>query len=265
MILRKYYIFIVGCPASGKSTLASAIVKKFPFFNYSTDFFALIELFKIDDIFRDLVLNKGKISHNDFQLIENELHSITYWNDLVSSRIKLFKSGILELNSIGTIKTNDGGHDIIKPQIWDEILLRTLKHIISSDYVIFEFSRGLDHKYIKYFNISNSEIYEHSFNIIKGNIPNLNYENSTILHVFTTKRNRLERNYLRMLNGEHFVSDKVMNTVYKVDYFKYNKAKFGHNYLSKNNPFSVVLVDNSIADFDKNFSAIIEKLSILFK
>lgn len=258
-----YFIFIVGCPASGKSTLAQMICQTFTNSEFATDLHALKEIFLINDLaFECMMCEKSPQEiENTFSIIDTSF----FWPDIIGARIRQLKTRSIDLEQLETLKTEDGGHKIRKPYLWDEALRRSISTLHSNRCYIFEFSRGRDQAYIKEFNITPREIYHRSFSLISQKNPNITKDNSLIIRVSASYDERERRNRLRKARGEHFVSQQSMDEVYKHDVFCFEEntqPSFPSGFLSYEFPVPVLSVDNSPQNPICNFACIIEYLKI---
>lgn len=120
-------IFVIGNPAVGKTTLANKIINQIPNVIHTSDLDSLEELFWIND--RLSLIYEEKWS-NDQILIEREriLEKTKYWNDEVNERISQFLRHEFSISLLKTQKSDDGGHQILDPMIWDTILEQTIQN-----------------------------------------------------------------------------------------------------------------------------------------
>jgi len=261
-----YFIFLVGCPGSGKSTLAQQIISiSFTKFEFSTDLFALKEIFVINDIMIDIIQNRRSAEE-----IENSflhlLHTTIFWKDLLEERIKHLQRGEIRIDQLETERTKDGGYRILKPRLWDEALYRSIGLLKSDKCYLFEFSRGRDQKYMQEFKISSEEIYLRCFTLIFHANPRVTANNSLIIHISASRAERERRNQNRKILGEPYVSHQVMEEVYGCDVFSFEKdAKLSllDGFLSPRLPIPVISIDNTLPNPAQNFAGVINHIEII--
>lgn len=258
-----YFIFIVGCPASGKSTLAQMICQTFTMFEFATDLNALKEIFRINDLAVECMMCEK--SPQEIEDAFSVIGTSFFWTDILGTRIQQLKARSIGLEQLETIKTEDGGHRIRKPYLWDEVLCRSISTLNSNRCYAFEFSRGTDQAYMKEFNITPKEVYYHCFSLIFRNNLNITKDNSLIIRVSASHDERERRDRLRKDQGEHFVSQQSMDEVYKHDvfYFEENaQLAFPSGFLSYEFPIPVLSVDNTPQNPRYNFACIMEYLKL---
>lgn len=266
-MLCPYFIFIVGCPAAGKSTLVQQICRAFTMFEFSTDLSAIEEIFLINDVIAECVRKRipGQEIGKSFASV---ISRTRFWKDLLEKKLQELKLGRIKIDKLETKKTEDGGHHILEPYLWDEALYRSISGLRSDKCYIFEFSRGTDQEYIKKFRITPNEIYHRCFSIILHANPNVTVSNSLIIHVFADRAERERRNKLCKVQGKHFVSQQVMDEVYGCDIFcfeKYSRSKFPCGFLSHSLPIPVVSVDNTSPNPGRNFASVVKYLKLIVK
>jgi hypothetical protein len=262
-MLYPYFIFIVGCPASGKSTLAQMICQTFTMIEFVTDLNALKEIFLINDLAVECMMYEKSPQEveNTFSIIGTSF----FWVDILETRIQQLKARSIGLEQLETIKTEDGGHRIRKPYLWDEVLCRSISTLNSNRCYVFEFSRGTDQAYMKEFNITPREVYHRCFSLILRNNPNITKDNSLIIRVSASHDKRERRNRLRKDRGERFVSQQSMDEVYKHDVFCFKEnaqLAFPSGFLSYEFPVPVLSVDNTPQNPRHNFACIMEYLKL---
>jgi len=260
-----YFIFITGCAAAGKTTLAQKICKTLPIFNFSTDMFALKEVFLINDFLEDCIIKKK----SDKEIKSSFLHitgSCFYWKDMLEKKIEELRTGNLTIEALDTVKTEDGGHRIRRPYLWDEVLYRSCTICNKDECYVFEFARGADLSYLEKYNIGASQVYHRCFSIIRNSNRNVTAGNSMIINIVTERRERQERNRLRRIRGDHFVSQQTMEEVYKDDIFSFEAApEVGSfsGFLSHKFPIPVISIDNTPRSPDLNFAFVLEHVRTL--
>lgn len=136
-----------------------------------------------------------------------------------------------------------GGFDIIDPKVWDKVLISTIKKLHPEKFYIFEFSRGIDPKYLTFFKISKEKIYERCFELIFTARPEI--KEAMIIHIKCNFFNRLKRNQKRKKKNDHFVAEKVMRSIYSKDIFHYIRRGFNYGYLSETVKIPVYSINNS--------------------
>lgn len=261
-----YLIFIVGCPASGKSTLAQMICQTFTMFEFATDLNALKEIFLINDLAVECIM--GEKSAQEIENMFSIIGTSFFWTDILGIRIQQLKTRSIELKQLETVKTEDGGHRIRKPYIWDEVLYRSVSILNSNRCYVYEFSRGTDQEYMKEFNIISSDVYHRCFSLIFQNNRNITKDNSLIIRVSAIHDERERRNRLRKARGEHFVSQRSMDEVYKHDVFCFEentRPAFPSGFLSYELPIPVLSVDNTPQNPEHNFACIMDYLKPALK
>lgn len=138
-----------------------------------------------------------------------------------------------------------GGFDILDPKIWDDILILTAKKVLPEEFYIFEFSRGIDPKYLTILGISEEEVYERCFKLFFQTKPEIKIEDTLIIHVKCDFSNRLKRNRRRKKENKHFVAEKVMQNVYREDIFHYIHTGPNSGYFNEMMKILVYSIDNS--------------------
>jgi hypothetical protein len=254
------WIFVVGAAASGKSTFAKDVCRQFPQLTHSSDLLALKELFSLNDILINYALHASTLS---FDSLTSALASISYWPDLRDFRLAQLKQGKLP-PQLETSRTNDGGHSIHEPMVWDNALSRTVARLAPTSKHIVEFGRGYDVTYVEHFRIAASEIYPRSFRVLTSANRHISAESSVIIHLTADYLVRMLRNERRRLRGEHFVSSEAMNEVYATDPFVFEKLDCHEGEdgrLSAALPIPVLTVNNNSDDRLDNFARSLEYLS----
>ena len=207
-------IIVIGNSCSGKSTFINYFKEQFNIYSDIDDLAPLLEMFKIDDISRS-----GNI--NDLINIKKD---IKYMNDIYQQYLDNYDN--IDHYSI---KTFNGGHDIVKPVLWDIILKKSVKKNKSRNNII-QFSRGCDELYEKEIghDVYNRNILE-VINILKTT------KNLLIINIVSDLDIRKKRNLIRYQNGGHFVSMETMNKVYNSDIFNYNQLSNNKGFILLNN------------------------------
>ena len=253
------WIFIVGPAASGKSTFAGELSRRFSQFEYSSDLRALEELFYLND----QLIEYTRDFTASLEVLTCSLNTIVYWPDLRDLRLLQLKEGGLT-SPLETTRTTDGGHRIHEPTVWDSALSRTVAQLSPSSKHIVEFARGVDEAYLSHFRIDASDIYPRAFRLLASVNREITQESSIIVHLTAKHLVRMRRNELRKLRGEHFVSRETMDKVYATDAFVFEclNAPGPHDgRLSASLPVPVLTVDNNSEDPIGNFAKALEYLS----
>lgn len=217
------YIIVIGTSCSGKSAFVNYFNKYFPgVYNDIDDYVALKEVFWMDDQIRT--------SQNPSMTIKNLKNQIKYSIPIWEQYNEGFN-----LKMLYTEKTEDEGHNILRPELWDYIITASVEKLKQSNNYIIQYSRGIDHEYQKAFNTSEEGPYIRSLKLI-SDVLSLNSKNTIIINVSANFDIRLERNKSRRDMGEHYVSEETMNKVYAVDimqkYINSNYLKIGNNMIS---------------------------------
>lgn len=176
------------------------------------------------------------------KIIKNELPIYEIVSDLdeLKRLVELEKKG----KGQGGIKLlSCGGFDIIDPKVWDKVLISTIKKLHPRKFYIFEFSRGIDSKYLTFFKISKEKIYKRYFNLVFN--ANFEIKKTMIIHIKCNFSKRLKRNQKRKKKNDHFVAEKVMRSIYSKDIFHYTHKGFNYGYLSETVKIPVYSINNS--------------------
>jgi hypothetical protein len=258
-------VFVVGCPASGKTTLAQMICSRFEVFDFATDLDALTEIFLINDLAAGCI--RCRRSPQEIEDMFSVIGASRFWTDILEPRIKQLETRTVKLEELETVETADGGHEIMSPTLWDEALLRSIDSLSPDKSYVFEFSRGIDQAYLAEFNIGPREVYYRSFHLIFRHAPNITPENSLVVHVSAAHGERDRRNNARKLVGKHFVSRQVMDQVYMCDVFCFFKESIPctaptltSGFLCHEFPARVLSIDNTRQNHRRNFAPVIEFL-----
>ncbi|MFH1547512.1 MAG: hypothetical protein ABIC57_03425 [bacterium] len=231
-------------------------------FEFSTDLLALKEIFLINDVSAECVRERrsGQEIENSFS---NLVNTSFFWKDLMEKRLQKLKAGDVKIDQLETISTEDGGHRILMPHLWDQVLYRSVGILSTNKCHVFEFARGMDWEYMKKIGIIPNEVYYRCFSIIFHANMNVTVNNSLIIHVFASRAEREQRNQIRKMRGEHFVSQQTMNEIYGSDVFSFVKerqSEFFHGFLSHRLPIPVISVDNTPPNPEHNFGPVINLL-----
>lgn len=211
-------LMVVGPSCAGKSSLIEVILDLYPNFQVWDDLSSLKELFTIEDIV-NISLQSGQFERAAENLRELRKES-EYYTDLLEKWLEIFKGSESKIRlDVSTMPTENGGHEIIEPRVWDEIIDRVTKKIKEKDNCIVQFSRGYDKKYLKWRRVSPKDIYRIPIEIILDNLNTTIIKRAGILHVTAPFNIRNRRNENRARHGGHYVDKKVMQTTYKEDPF----------------------------------------------
>jgi len=254
-------VFIVGCPAAGKSTLAKLIHDRYRQFDIVSDLQALSELFEINDTITRSIQEKWTLEQAYASL--KELYGrICYWRDTLNVILASLEASDDIFRYINTSLLLDGGHDILSPSVWDDALSRVVKLHDLSEHLILEFSRGVDERYQHAFGISERDVYLRAFQIIFDTNPRM-LTKSLIIHLHVNHTELMFRNQLRKIAGKHYVSETVMETVYSHDVFNFICAPNGviSGYFSKDLPIPVISLSNENPDYETTFAPIIDHMA----
>ncbi len=262
-----FFIFIIGSAAAGKTTLAQKICESFPIFRFSTDMFALKEIFLINDFIVNCIREKksdDEIQSSLVYIADNCL----YWKDMVEKKMEDLRMGNLIIEEMETVKTEDGGHRIRKTHIWDDVLYRSCIMFNKGECYVFEFARGADLGYLKDYQITPSQVYHRCFSVIRNSNIRVTACNSLIIHIETEWSEREKRNRLRRLRGDHFVSQVTMEEVYRDEIFSFESMSttgVPGGFLSEEFPIPVISINNTFNTPDLNFAFVLDYLRILIK
>ncbi len=208
-------LIVIGNSCAGKSTFVRYYNNYFDhIYNEIDDYSPLREVFNIDDI-----LWRGELQ--EFISYRNRMKfSLEIWE----AYNKILKEGKDVKKYLYTKSAMNGGHDIIRPLLWDKILKFSLQNIENDKLYIIQFSRGRDSKYEK--ELSFNDIYDRSLRIIIDGINPELIQDMLIVNLSASLEVRKRRNTNRYLDGGHYVSDETMINVYNKDIFTYNKLSF---------------------------------------
>lgn len=244
------HVIVIGNPCSGKTAFTDHMMDYFSdYYTAIDDYGALCDVFALDDCIR---------STSNILEILSEFKRKGKAQTVVNDYLNLYDSGTLK-SSLYTIPNSNGGHDILRPELWDIILEECLLSLCNDKNYIFQLSRGTDQQYMCYKSISKQQVYDDSLLMI---IRKLSCPTNDILIVNLTAdyETRTLRNKHRALCGGHYVSDLAMKNVYTEDVFtqKY-PDKSG---ILTIDTFSVpyITIDNSLEvnNISKHFFKIIQ-------
>lgn len=187
---RRLHIFVIGLPASGKSTLSMLLRKQEPGFAYATDLDALHEMANAYERAGAMALETTVASIHAERLLR-------------------------------VTRDPDGRLQFDDPEVWDEALRRGYGAVASTREMLFEFSRGSDVAYKRRFGVSNDGVYARSFGILNActSAPTRH----AVIHLQCPPVVAQERNRRRRALG-HALSSDVMNASYAHDPFMQDGA-----------------------------------------
>lgn len=192
------HIFVIGLPASGKTTLCQHLKIRFPEFAQASDLSALLELADLNEAQRNQKANLGG--------------PWLHWDD-IALRTKI--AGAVPPEFIIN-RDHDSRLCFTSPLIWDEALIRAYAAMAYCNDLFFEFSRGSDYAYKTHFGVSDVEIYARSFDILQRALPR--NCSVAVIHLMCTPASAMERNRSRRIGG-HGLSSESMTTSYASDPF----------------------------------------------
>jgi predicted ABC-type ATPase len=234
-------VIVIGSSCAGKSTFVKYYNKYFNnTYNEIDDYWALQEIFEMDDSlwkgnFQEFILYKNKLKYC-FEIWETYINAIEKGKDV--------KQYLCTKYAIG------GGHNIIKPLLWNKILKFSLRDIKKNEFYIIQFSRGEDFSQNK---IMSSNAYDESLQIIVNSFDSV--ENILIVNIVAGFNLRKKRNTNRYLNGGHYVSEETMSNVYKNNIFLFNKTLENWGYKIINNfkiPVYQIINNKDLKEINKN-------------
>lgn len=201
------HIIVIGNPCSGKTAFADYMIDYFS--NYYTsidDYGALCDVFTLDDCIRSTsnilaILGEFKLKKKAQMVVNDYLNS--YQNSAFVS-------------SLYTIPNSNGGHDILRPELWDIIIEESLLDLSNDKNYIFQLSRGTDQQYMCYKSISKQQVYDDALLMIIRKLKCLANE-ILIVNLTANYETRILRNRHRALCGGHYVSDLAMKNIYGED------------------------------------------------
>lgn len=218
-------IIVLGNSCAGKTTFINYLKKYYDIYTDVDDLEPLLETFMLDD--ESLVLSKDQ-----FTKLKDKLK---FMDNIYNEYIANYDN----INHYTKKATDENGHDIIRPILWDMILEKAVSVLYSENNII-QFSRGKD------------ELYEHEFgkNVYKRSIDfMLDYlplkDKTVIVNLISPLTVRKERNAKRHENGGHFVSEDTMDNVYDKDYFSYIETAGSIGYIEvKKQKYPVITICN---------------------
>ena len=212
-------IIVVGNSCAGKTTFINFFKSLYNIYTDIDDLAPLLEMFMIDDI-----SNSNNI--DDLKKIKD---NIIFMKDIYEQYLNNYQN----IEHYSVIAKNGEGHDIIKPDLWDIILKKSVE-VLADENNIIQFSRGRDKEYEKKYG---NNVYKRSLEIILQGLDNK--KSTIIINLVSDLKIRKERNKIRFKQGGHFVSEDTMDNVYRDDIFKYDHTydtKGSINLLGANYP-----------------------------
>lgn len=183
IMARGLHIFVVGLPASGKSTLCRLLRERMPSFTHASDLEAL---------------NAMAHMHERAAMVSTD-------TDPKSATAPC--SPVVTRDRDGRIKFDD-------PEVWDEALRQAYRAVEHVSNLLFEFSRGSDEAYKCRFAIGDGDVYARSFGII--NQCTLRQVRRLVVHLACAPDVARQRNRRRRALG-HALSSEAMNASYAYD------------------------------------------------
>lgn len=223
-------VIVIGNSCAGKSTFINYFNNNFEIYDNIDDLNPLLEVFNIDDELRE---------KNDF------MENVKYANDIVEE----YKKSLNNIKFYTQKAKNGNGHDIIRPELWDKILLYATKNNTKGN-IIIQFARGNDKLY-------EEELKRNPYDYgLKNIIENVkNKEQCIIINLKADLNERIKRNECRKNEGGHFVSEDTMKNVYKNDIFKYEtKNNFKIKNINNVNIPVFILNNRNIENLEKRKS-----------
>ncbi len=189
-------VIVIGNSCTGKTTFIKYFISNFGIYDIIDDLNPLLEVFKIDDELKEK---------------NNYLKKVKYAKDIIEE----YKKSNQNICFYSQKAKNGKGHDIIRPELWDKILLYSVKGYKGKN-VIIQFARGNDKLYKEKLN---RNPYDYGLKNVIENTENK--ENCIIINLRARLEERLIRNEKRKNDGGHFVSEDTMKKIYKEDIFRY--------------------------------------------
>jgi len=184
-----FNFFIIWPSWSGKSTFIDAIKKKTLINNYN-DLHALKEVFSIDSDINNL-----------------DESNILFFREYYDKRKKWLINKFTSYNW--------DWYDIINSDVWDQILINTLKTIDYDSINLIEFSRWYDIEHSKKHKYKVDEVYLYFFNLINDFLKTKSIDIKPIfIFLDCWLENRLYRNNIRKNEWKHYISEKTMKEIY---------------------------------------------------
>ena len=208
---KRFAVYIIGLPASGKTTISSTLQSVLPAHQYVTDLDELKRCFDFDRVCWDWLDRTNK------EPVVPQLKEIARgaYYDRIIARIR---SGHLEATDLRSRPVDRHTSDIIDPVLWDAALAFAAESIPPDASYVFEFSRGIDSAYLQHNDLTHNDVYRRAFDIIANHVAG-NRRQSVILHVVCSLPEVLRRNELRRSKGLHYVAIEVMRRCYSHDPF----------------------------------------------
>jgi len=233
-----FNFFIIWPSGSWKSTFINTIKKNALINNYN-DLRALNEVFNID---------------SDIYNLDDS--DILFFSEYYDKRKKWL------INKFTCY--NWDWYDIINSDVWDQILINTLKTIDYKYINLIEFSRWYDFEHSKKHKYKADEVYLYFFNLIEDFFKKKS-KNIKPIFIFLDcwLENRLHRNNIRKKEWKHYISEKTMNEIYYESFIPLE-----NNFILNNNKNYILYKidnENNSLDIDKVFEFKYNKILALEK
>jgi gluconate kinase len=184
------HVFVVGLPASGKSTLCRLLRERIPSFAHASDLDALHTMAHVHE------------------------RAATVSSDTGLNSATSLCSPVVTYDREGRLKFDD-------PEVWDEALRRAYRAAEHFSNLLFEFSRGSDETYKSRFAIGDGRVYARSFGIIEQCTSR--QVRRVVVHLACAADVAKQRNRRRRALG-HALSSEVMNASYAHDPLQNSRA-----------------------------------------
>lgn len=194
MDVSRVHVFVVGLPASGKTTVCGLLRERLPRFDYASDLEALHQL-------ADLTEAKCQSS---------SLAPVTAGTDAAGAN----RCDQPLPSNLAVTRDNEGRLKFDHPEVWDEALRRAYRSVEASNQLLFEFSRGSDERYKRHFRIDDRSVYARSFGVLAGcsSSPAMRL----VVHLECPPAIARDRNRHRRAGG-HALSSEAMGSSYTYD------------------------------------------------
>lgn len=241
-------IIVLGPPGTGKTSFVHRLKERYKVYNVINDFEPLQEIFHINDLIYQISKCENLRIRSkllcEYKKLSNELHyAYKIWEDYIKE---------IERNEyvkpMHSIPDKSGGHKIIDPDVWDEILKLSVNNLKSNQNYALEFSRGRNKNYLVAKRISETQVYDHSMRLVESLLPFSLKESILIIHVSASYKIRNQRNEQRKFMNAHYVSRETMEQVYTSDVFQFIPEKLGSNkgWMKLSKPICVYSIDNNV-------------------
>lgn len=244
-------VVVVGPAAAGKSTFVEVLKRVLGFETAQDDLNALSEAL---DVERALV---GRNASEEAEALVQACRTLGFGGQYAAEQLS-------HLRRHGTrrpaIRPVADGFSIVRPDLWDAVLVWIGRAVAGAGSCVVQFSRGSDPAYQRETGVGPRDIYRRAIAILVGEMGTGLSDSCAVLHVTADWETRRARNQRRRERGEHAVSAVTMQTVYRRDLFRLDHA------LSANSgtlslgacQLRVWRVDNSRELLDQERTAFIE-------